>query len=1039
MRKFTHLILFAVLMCGGVQANAASGLWWGMESNPICDLQPGLKNTDNFDSSKYANSNGFICDEDSIMNNIAAMFGTESADLAPLKPMLADAGFKVSTPANNALSSLMNTILLLLSAVLVPAGFWVIIKCLFEGVKTGEYLATVGKYPARLLAVILVVIFLLYGGAIILYFPILGIFLGNGQFGAKLEMTFEAGKLKNTLEKNELFMISANTASQVKMAAEESITIQALFQMNKYLMTSTEGVIYGSNKITKDEALEEAVKQGRLIIDLNDQTKLNWDATTNISNIINYYNLGRRYTLTKKAPYSAEYRNVFGYETVYGTVEVGSNGNNVEQQAGGESLNDGTMQNMLRAAQQQAADTLGPKYVPYLEAKYVTILGQLEKGSYVTSDVTIDDAIRKASRESANTIRSNTIRTAELNISSPATYDIIAGVAAANIYAGARGHDMTKNGASIREQQDWFVKRVIVPMRSAVCTENWQAYRGEKIEIDKFNGIPGETPMDDFTRNNKISGLTLRCGMIDEKAHKINSLGTENLADLELYKKQALAAKLAKDTVDASIYLGIKDSLADDKSHEGALKYSVYLKAKEGLLGLGLADVEVSNYLNAQQVKTRSLNSSLYFTFKNGGIPDYNFVNMDMLFGAKDIDLSSDQYQRVADGFPIIPFNMLMISSITNVAPSSLTSDQSAASALSVAKVIGDLLAVESNAIKLMGGMDQDKSMLDGATECKNDPSVCEGNPTVNYETGMRLMGQESMDYANKVIGLYMVSKTLKEAKDLVPTVLETVTSGIGSSKVATFFKFAWSAGTALFTAAVYGGLVISSALLPVAYLNYGIGLFCIYFLPIVKIFIMIGVIIGFGWEVAVLKCFHAPWLLFRALISNDDKDCIDHLKTLGMRIFRVAVMIPTFVVVYNFLGFMLEAFVPKRIIWSILTMGDGSLISQIVLSGMVAIALLWIYFSFVKAMKTYNDEIMKALTQQESARDDNTYNKVIQIMNNTHVISAVQQLQHTLVNSPSQGVRSMNEVQKRNTRSQFNYDRPPVVPQDAGGTKKKT
>ena len=35
--------------------------------------------------------------------------------------------------------------------------------------------------------------------------------------------------------------------------------------------------------------------------------------------------------------------------------------------------------------------------------------------------------------------------------------------------------------------------------------------------------------------------------------------------------------------------------------------------------------------------------------------------------------------------------------------------------------------------------------MYDGAIECKNHPGVCEGNPTLNVETGMRLMGSESI------------------------------------------------------------------------------------------------------------------------------------------------------------------------------------------------------------------------------------------------------------------------------------------------------
>ncbi|KPB13544.1 hypothetical protein AC519_3144 [Pseudomonas savastanoi] len=110
----------------------------------------------------------------------------------------------------------------------------------------------------------MVAIYLLFGGAIIMYFPTIGIFMANGQIAGKVHSTFETGKLKNSLEVTEKFMLSANNASQIKMAAEEDVTTQALFQFNHPRMTKEQGTFFGSNSLTKDEALEEAVKQGSL-------------------------------------------------------------------------------------------------------------------------------------------------------------------------------------------------------------------------------------------------------------------------------------------------------------------------------------------------------------------------------------------------------------------------------------------------------------------------------------------------------------------------------------------------------------------------------------------------------------------------------------------------------------------------------------------------------------------------------------------------------------------------------------------------------
>ncbi|WP_148193197.1 hypothetical protein [Pseudomonas syringae] len=102
MRNIIRLIMLTVLLSAGAQANAQSALLWKMKTSPICSLQPGLKNVENFDSSPYENDHGFICNEDSAFTPLAALFGTESDSFAPLKPTLRDAGFDAVYPENNA-------------------------------------------------------------------------------------------------------------------------------------------------------------------------------------------------------------------------------------------------------------------------------------------------------------------------------------------------------------------------------------------------------------------------------------------------------------------------------------------------------------------------------------------------------------------------------------------------------------------------------------------------------------------------------------------------------------------------------------------------------------------------------------------------------------------------------------------------------------------------------------------------------------------------------------------------------------------------
>lgn len=113
------------------------------------------------------------------------MLGIECDSFGPLKPTLKDAGFDAVYPENNALSSTMASLLLILSFVLIPAAMWLIVRVILEGAKSGNALEAIAKYPVRLFAVLSVAIYLLFGGAIIMYFPTIGIFMANGQIAER--------------------------------------------------------------------------------------------------------------------------------------------------------------------------------------------------------------------------------------------------------------------------------------------------------------------------------------------------------------------------------------------------------------------------------------------------------------------------------------------------------------------------------------------------------------------------------------------------------------------------------------------------------------------------------------------------------------------------------------------------------------------------------------------------------------------------------------------------------------------------------------
>jgi hypothetical protein len=89
--------------------------------------------------------------------------------------------------------------------------------------------------------------------------------------------------------------------------------------------------------------------------------------------------------------------------------------------------------------------------------------------------------------------------------------------------------------------------------------------------------------------------------------------------------------------------------------------------------------------------------------------------------------------------------------------------------------------------------------------------------------------------------------------------------------------------------------------------------------------------------------------------------------------------------------------------------------------------------------MKTYHTEIMTALTHQQSAQDDNTYEKVVAIMTNPQMVSAFQLVLQQGTQAVPNAVKNYTDKEKENLSRQFSdVPRNPVVPQSSDGTRKR-
>ena len=1041
MLNLKKILLFVVLLCAGTQANAApSTTWWwfGMDVSPICSIPSNLSNVLDFDVKPYLNAGGYICNEDAAMNMV---MDQQTADaVSPLKSGLAEVGYDRPSKDNAFFSSFWNVIILGISYLLICAGACMLVTFLFAVVKSGDAVGSLINYKNRLLAMLLSFMFVKLAGSFLMMVFSLNVFVANANLSNNLATIIEVPCSEDTqtdctnkskLEQSEKFVLSSNSAAQFNVAMEENVTTSALFMFNKSKMVSEPGALFGS--LTKDEAIEEAVKQGRLTYQLTKSRNVNVDVTSNLSNIFNAYKIGQRYTALKLADYSAKDRPIWGYKTAYGTIEIGSNGGNIETQAS-ESANDGTLMNQLRAVQKQAAETMGQQRLPQVEGLTNKILAEMNSSTFQSTDLVIDDAIRAKAKASVKANIESNLKLDKIGLKNPASYDIVNGYAYANFMSGARGHDMTDDGDLLRQQQDYAVKNIILLIRDAYCTDNWDAYKQERQQIANFNDLPGTVKIKDLSREDYP--LSLACGNLNATTHKIDILGSDDQTKITENFKRALATKLAFDRWDASVYLGVKDALSEDKGHQAALNYSILLKYKEGILGAGLADIEVSNYQNAKLVKSRALNNNLFFTFANSGIDKYNYVNQKMLFGDKEIDTSSEEYNTVSNAFPPLSeyFNNLSIASVANITPSSLVDSASTEKLFDINRILTSLLGQDLDSLKLLAKLPLNKSAYAGAVECKAEPLTCEGNPTIGFQAGMKLLGDEYIDFAYMIIGGSVAADIIVGGKDLIGSAVETATSGIGMEKFGPVLKFAYNTSTALLMAVAYGAKIYFGTLKPFAYIMLGLGYFCKFFIPMMKVFIIIGVLIPLSWSIAVIKFATGPYLLVRAMCASDDRASAQFMSQFGNQVSKVALALPVFSLIYIIGNYMLSNFDPSNLIRSILTLGDGGFIDQLLLGFMCVAMLVSICWAQLKAIKDKYNEVMEVFTHTKNNYDDSAMSELQKVAQNAVLMNIIRESVDKTTHKITATVGGLAH-NKAEYRKRFNEI---PNPQDSGGGRKR-
>ncbi|KTB91573.1 hypothetical protein AO073_01485 [Pseudomonas syringae ICMP 11293] len=883
-----------------------------------------------------------------------------------------------------------SNIVLWMSRILIVAAAWRTVSILIEVYKSDNKVKTLTGYKIRAFAIINTVMFVNVGPTILNLLFALGIFYSNGVFLDDAIVTMKDDGNSSVLEQDEKYVLSSNSAAQMNIATAANVTLNAQFSYDLINMTDKPGVFGGS--MTKSEAIDAMFEYNKINFKLNKKLDINIDVTSNISNILNVYKSGMKYTIFKDdSDYDSDYRDAFGYLANYGTVTVGSNATSFEQQSN-ESANDGTVFKSLRNIQDQAAQILGPKRNAWIETVKADYLKRMDSSDFISSDLKINTEISESAGSSIKDIVANNLNLAEAGLKNPASYDIVNGYAYANAFSGFLGHDMTENGDSLSEQNDYITANITLPIKNAYCTDNWTRYRQERENIAKFNQLPDDTPVKEI-KYKKIS-LSLVCGNLNKATHKIDVLGFEDKAMLGKEMKNALATKLAIDSVNASVYLGAKEKLMADKGKQAALNYSILINLKKGMIGAGLADVAYSNYQNAKILKKRALNSNLYWSYVNAGVDNDNYVIKEQIIGSSDVDLKDGAYNKFAENYPVLKpyFNNLTIAPVANITPTSLAQTSAIDELFDIQGKLLSALGQNGDAVKLLGRLPLNKTAREGAKICDATPSECLANSTILFEAGLRLKGDEDIEYGYTILAGSAAFDLIIEAKDSLGGVVKQVTAGFGMKRLSPLIQFAYNTSSVLLLALAYGGKLFFNTLKPVGYIMLGTGYFCKYFLSIMKLLIIIGILIPVSWHFALLKYIFGPYYSLVAMDAKTEENSAAALKDLYFKLLHLFLVFIIFSIIYRIGNFFLMNFDASWLIRSILLMGDDSFISQLIMSVIVSGALVFYAVNQLKQISIKHEETMKVIAKASGTYDNTVVEEGKNIAMNSRNIDLVRQ-----------------------------------------------
>lgn len=833
-----------------------------------------------------------------------------------------------------------------------------------------------------------------------------------------------------TITTQDVTKISIDTNQIMGMAFEKGRSCQNVFFNAVNSVSNYSSAFWESTtNYTPTTLLADVVKYCDYEVKTNTSWTIGMDMTESASDVFNPNSLVTSYDIKKVTPYTTKNKQILGAQTVLGTVDVGSNGQDFEDQTG-ERMNDGNLVDQLNNANAKASEMAGDRMEGDFKNAYELIYGLFEKGESVDSTsmlknpslIKYNEGLQGDIKTLAKAVVDSTAKLDVLKLSSISSAPLVKGYFYSNVISVLHGHD--KKGTEILNIIEGFRKNIYVSKMNEMCTKDWELNVNERKFANYYNSAP-DSELYDLQRKDRnwVSPYGGGCIYPDADSKKLLIFGSSDVKDIIKFKRQQLAYKMAVELVWQNYFVGVKQALASENNLYNALIAQMIETSKLGFMGsIAIAQKQMTMYRTAEAVKGQILSSALSYSYHGANGEASNYVNQEMF----NTTTSEDQKKMVKSqsevNFPIVDLTNLRVTGIMNISPERLD-DQSFMATFQLRKWAMSFVAMDPRSVKSYLGLNPDLAINDGASACIKDMATCKSRVRPPLSQAVTQMGLDWVEWAETMALAKGVTSTAVLAIDSLPTVVDKVSTGFvgqgsSSSKWSGFKIVATFVGKPL-VIAIKTIDAILSVFMPLVTVMLIAGAFVAYIIPILTTFIIINGILYVIWFTAELQVLSVPIRLMKCLLLTKD-EAIKEVKTIIFDIFAVVCHLP-FLAFFMFLAL----FINDNIDLStpaiyLLSTSDGTVIGGI----MSLISVFWfLVFVILTNINNITPNTNKALSAAFSYRSDlkdDLIDRMIKGIQNPMVISAGSQI-ITQSNAVKENVmKNMSKVEKEQAYKEF-------------------